>query len=71
MNKSTLVVIVIIISVLFTGFVLNVVKAFTECDYESPYKCEVVRVLGITIPIIGGVVGYMSFDNENKEGENN
>jgi hypothetical protein len=47
-----------------TGWVKNIVK-FTKCDFEAPYKTEVLRGVGI-IPPIGAVIGWMTFDEEKK-----
>ena len=40
------------------GWCMNVYKLAVVCDFESPYKCEAVRVVGI-IPPIGAIVGYI------------
>ena len=42
-----------------TGWVKNLIK-LSNCDFESPYKAEVVHTVGL-IPIVGAVVGYMDF----------
>lgn len=42
-----------------TGWVMNIYK-LTQCDFEAPYKAEVIRVVGI-IPPVGAIVGYMDF----------
>lgn len=41
-----------------TGWCLNVYKLATVCDFQAPYKCEVIRAVGI-IPPIGAIVGYI------------
>ena len=41
------------------GWVKNLIK-LTECDFESPYKAEVIHTLGL-IPVIGIFTGYMDF----------
>lgn len=41
------------------GWVKNLIK-LTECDFESPYKAEVIHTLGL-VPIIGAFTGYMDF----------
>ncbi len=45
------------------GWVQNLNK-LSNCDFESPYKTEVIRVVGI-IPPVGGVVGWMDIGEEN------
>ena len=49
---------VFFVSILFlgiTGYVKNIIK-LTKCDFESPYKAEVLRVIGV-IPVVGAVTG--------------
>tara|TARA_R110000851_G_scaffold313298_1_gene474845 strand:- start:38 stop:217 length:180 start_codon:yes stop_codon:yes gene_type:complete len=40
-----------------TGWVKNIIK-LSECDFEAPYKAEVIRVIGV-IPPVGAVVGWI------------
>ncbi len=42
-----------------TGYVKNVIK-LAECDFQAPYKAEVMHAVGI-IPPIGMFTGYMDF----------
>lgn len=59
MKLSTLIAFVAIPAVLAaTGWVLNVYKLATVCDFQTPYKCEVIRAVGI-LPPIGAIVGYI------------
>jgi hypothetical protein len=37
----------------------------TECDFESPYKCETIRAVGV-IPPIGIITGIMNFEFDGK-----
>lgn len=39
------------------GWVKNIIK-LAECDFESPYKAEVLHAVGL-VPIIGAVTGYI------------
>lgn len=55
-----LVVVIIVAGVI--GYVMNIYK-LTQCNFESPYKCEIVHAVGI-IPIVGVFSGYMSFEGE-------
>ena len=45
--------------VLGFGYVSNIVK-LCYCDFASPYKAEVIRVVGIFMPPVGVVVGYLN-----------
>lgn len=46
------------------GYVSNIVK-LCHCDFQAPYKAEVVRGVGVAIPVVGMVTGYMKI----KDGE--
>lgn len=56
---------VILYFAMVIGILLSVVGWFlnayrlTNCDFQTPYKCEVVRVTGIFVPPVGAVTGYM------------
>ncbi|MCP4475431.1 MAG: hypothetical protein GY821_12865 [Gammaproteobacteria bacterium] len=52
----------VIVIAIGTGWVKNIVK-LTRCDFESPYKAEVMHGLGI-IPPIGAVMGWITFEEE-------
>lgn len=40
------------------GYLRNVAKLIT-CDFASPYKCEVLHGLGVVVPPVGVVMGYV------------
>ena len=42
-----------------TGWVKNIIK-LSNCDFEAPYKAEVIHAIGI-IPPVGAIVGWMDF----------
>jgi len=48
---------VIITLVAGTGWVKNIIK-LSNCDFEEPYKAEVVYMIGI-IPPVGMVTGWL------------
>jgi len=48
---------VIITLVAGTGWVKNIIK-LSNCDFEEPYKAEVVHMIGI-IPPVGMVTGWL------------
>ena len=58
MNLGPLVALLVILA-LIVGWILNIVN-FVQCDFEAPYKCEIVRAIGIPVAPIGGIVGYMN-----------
>lgn len=48
------------------GYVTNIYKFAAYSDFKAPYASEVVRVAGVAIPIVGAVVGYITFEDEEK-----
>lgn len=48
----------IVIVAVLTGWVKNVIK-LSECDFEAPYKAEVIHCVGI-IPPVGMVTGWLN-----------
>jgi hypothetical protein len=57
----TVLLLIILTLVGATGWGLNIYK-LTQCNFESPYKCEVLRVIGL-IPPIGAVMGYVNISD--------
>lgn len=45
------------------GWGMNIYK-LTKCDFEAPYKAEIVRGLGV-FPVVpmGAIVGWMDIDD--------
>lgn len=54
---NILVIQLIIIVVIGTGWVKNVIK-LSECDFKEPYKAEVIHGVGI-FPPVGMVTGWL------------
>lgn len=50
----------IILLIIGTGWVKNIVK-LVKCDFEAPYKCEVIHGIGV-IPPIGAVTGWLDIE---------
>ena len=48
---------ILIVAVAGTGWVKNIIK-LSECDFEAPYKAEVIHTVGI-VPPIGMVTGWL------------
>jgi hypothetical protein len=46
------------------GWVMNMV-AFVQCDFQAPYKAEVLRGLGVFVPPVGVIEGWITI----KDGE--
>lgn len=47
-----------------TGYVKNIVK-LTQCDFQAPYKAEIIRTAGL-LPPIGIVVGWLEIEDGQK-----
>jgi hypothetical protein len=59
-----IVLVVVLIAVLpIYGYVNNIVE-LCHCDFQSPMKAEVVRGVGIVIPIVGVVAGYIEINDD-------
>ncbi len=42
-----------------TGWVKNLIK-LSDCDFKEPYKAEIIRTVGVFVPPIGVVTGYIN-----------
>ncbi len=47
-----------VITVGVIGWIKNIIK-LSECDFEKPYKAEVIHTVGL-VPVIGAVTGYLN-----------
>lgn len=45
------------------GWSMNIYK-LTKCDFESPYKSEIIRGAGVAIPVIGAITGYVDIKDK-------
>jgi len=57
MKVIPIVVLVIIIVGGGIGWIKNLIK-LTECDFEAPYKAELIHTAGL-IPPIGAITGWL------------
>lgn len=46
-----------VLAIVGTGWVKNIIK-LANCDFEAPYKAEVVHAVGI-IPPVGMITGWL------------
>jgi len=58
MAKGILLFYIALIGVMGTGYVKNVIK-LSDCDFEAPYKSEVIHGIGL-FPPIGAVTGWLN-----------
>jgi hypothetical protein len=40
------------------GWIMNIVQLI-QCDFASPYKAEILRIVGVIVAPIGCVLGYI------------
>lgn len=58
MNIGGLVLVTVtVVLIIGTGWVKNIIK-LSDCDFEAPYKCEVVHGIGI-VPPVGMITGWL------------
>lgn len=55
--KGFLIIVIVAIIVVGTGWVKNLIK-LSECDFEAPYKAEIIHAVGI-IPPVGMITGWL------------
>ncbi len=52
---------IVLVMVLLIGYLMNVYK-LVQCDFEAPYKAEVIRGVGMFIPF-GAFIGYIDIND--------
>ncbi len=60
--KITTIIIGIFMICCWAGWGINLYK-FVKCDFETPYKTEIIRSIGIVTPI-GAIIGWMDIGEE-------
>ena len=57
------VIVCLVASLIFgIGYIANVVKLL-QCDFQAPYKSEVIRGVGIFVPFVGAPAGYLRIED--------
>ena len=51
-----------VVIILAVGWIINVVS-LCQCDFEPSYKAEVIRGIGVLVPPVGGIVGYIDIED--------
>lgn len=59
---GVLIVIVVIGLVGGIGYVRNII-GLTRCDFQAPYKAEVIRAVGVVVPPVGAIVGWIGVED--------
>lgn len=54
--KAIIILVICIASIV--GYVSNIIK-LCECDFKPSYKAETIHIIGVAIPVIGMVTGYI------------
>ncbi len=44
------------------GWGMNLYK-LVKCDFSAPYKAEVIRTVGVFLPPVGAITGYIDLGN--------
>jgi hypothetical protein len=57
MKRRMMIAAVVVVVVVAVGWVKNVIK-LANCDFEAPYKGEVIHTLGL-IPPVGAITGWI------------
>ena len=58
-----IVVVVILCALPAVGYIKNIVK-LCQCDFASPVKAEVIRGIGVVVPPVGVVTGFLTINDE-------
>ena len=48
---------------MFLGYIFNAVALF-KCDFEPIGKAEVIRTIGVFVPPLGVIAGYMDIEDK-------
>lgn len=55
---------ILIIPVLcIIGWGMNIYKV-SKLDFKPAYKAEIIRIVGVVIPVVGAVTGYMDIEDK-------
>jgi hypothetical protein len=57
-----LIAIITLLIVIPVGWVKNIIK-LSECNFEKPYKAEVIRGVGVPVIPMGAIVEYMDIED--------
>ena len=45
------------------GYGMNIVK-LCHLDFESPFKAEIIRAIGVGVPPVGAIAGFCEINDE-------
>ena len=55
-------VVAMVVLLLVGGWIANIVR-LAKCDFESPYKAEVVRTIGVFTGPVGSIMGFIDIED--------
>jgi hypothetical protein len=50
--------VLLLVLFLVVGWVANIIR-LCGCDFREPYKAEIIRAVGVFVPPVGCIVGYI------------
>ena len=59
MFGSLIVLVIVLVSGACFGYIANIVR-LADTDFQAPYKAEIIRVVGIAVPPLGMVAGFIN-----------
>lgn len=63
-NRGMIVFGIIVLFITITiGYFVNIYKV-TQYNWSEPYRAESIRCIGIIMPPIGGVIGYIKIEDQ-------
>lgn len=58
---------IISIAVICVALWCNNIIKLAQCDFEPPYKAEVIRIAGVFAPPIGVILGAIEIDDKGQQ----
>lgn len=60
-KKYIIIASVITLALFVAGWTQNIYK-LSQCDFEAPYRAEILYGIGV-IPVVGGVIGWFNIED--------
>ncbi|MCK4785643.1 MAG: hypothetical protein KAV87_17950 [Desulfobacteraceae bacterium] len=57
--RSIIITCALVTLIMGTGWVKSIIK-LADCDFESPYKAEITYAVGVVVPPVGMVTGWLN-----------
>ncbi len=67
MSKAAILIMLVLVILLVgifgvIGYITNIVR-FCGCDFEAPWRTEIIRGVGIFVPPLGAVLGFITIED--------